>query len=31
MAVAESLTDYKRGDSSKFESFEDSQATGGGD
>ena len=31
MAIAESLTDYKRGDSSKFESFEDSQATGGGD
>ncbi|WJZ84520.1 hypothetical protein VitviT2T_004120 [Vitis vinifera] len=31
MAVAESLTDYKRGDSSKVESLEDSHAMGGGD
>ena len=31
MTVAESLTDYKRGDSSKVESLEDSHATGGGD
>ncbi|KAJ9702781.1 hypothetical protein PVL29_004490 [Vitis rotundifolia] len=31
MAVAESLTDYKRGDSSKVESLEDSHTTGGGD
>ncbi|RVW27664.1 hypothetical protein CK203_104979 [Vitis vinifera] len=31
IAVAESLTDYKRGDSSKVESFEDSHAMGGGD
>ena len=31
MAVAESLTDYKRGNSSKVESLEDSHATGGGD
>ncbi|RVW12084.1 hypothetical protein CK203_087328 [Vitis vinifera] len=31
MAIAESLTDYKRGDSSKVESLEDSYATGGGD
>ena len=31
MAVVESLTDYKRGDSSKVESLEDSHATGGGD
>ncbi|WKA11497.1 hypothetical protein VitviT2T_028991 [Vitis vinifera] len=31
MAVAESLTDYKRGDSSKDESLEDSHAMGGGD
>ena len=31
MAVAESLMDYKRGDSSKVESLEDSHATGGGD
>ncbi|WJZ91811.1 hypothetical protein VitviT2T_010854 [Vitis vinifera] len=30
MAVAESLTDYKRGDSSKVESLEDSHAMGGG-
>ncbi|RVW19374.1 hypothetical protein CK203_117734 [Vitis vinifera] len=31
MAIAESLTDYKRGDSSKVESLEDSHAMGGGD
>ncbi|RVW34490.1 hypothetical protein CK203_110300 [Vitis vinifera] len=31
MAVAESLTDYKRGDSSKVESLEDSHAMGRGD
>ncbi|RVW26370.1 hypothetical protein CK203_116919 [Vitis vinifera] len=31
MAVAESLTDYKKGDSSKDESLEDSHAMGGGD
>ena len=31
MAVVESLMDYKRGDSSKVESLEDSHATGGGD
>ncbi|KAJ9686135.1 hypothetical protein PVL29_015160 [Vitis rotundifolia] len=31
MAVVESLTDYKRGDSSKVESLEDSHTTGGGD
>ncbi|RVW75829.1 hypothetical protein CK203_055119 [Vitis vinifera] len=31
MAVAESLMDYKRGDSSKVESLEDSHAMGGGD
>ncbi|RVX15091.1 hypothetical protein CK203_008029 [Vitis vinifera] len=31
MAVAESLTDYRRGDSSKIESLEDSHAMGGGD
>ena len=31
MAVAKSLTDYKRGDSSKVESLEDSHATGEGD
>ena len=31
MTVAESLTDYKRGDSSKDESLEDSHAMGGGD
>ena len=31
MALAESLTDYKRGDSSKVESLEDSHTTGGGD
>ncbi|KAL6312372.1 hypothetical protein AAG906_008044 [Vitis piasezkii] len=31
MVVAESLMDYKRGDSSKVESLEDSHATGGGD
>ena len=31
MAVVESLTDYKKGDSSKVESLEDSHATGGGD
>ncbi|RVW78553.1 hypothetical protein CK203_049785 [Vitis vinifera] len=31
MAVAESLTDYKREDSSKVESLEDSHTTGGGD
>ncbi|RVW52988.1 hypothetical protein CK203_072671 [Vitis vinifera] len=31
MAVAESLTDYKRGDSSKVESLEDSHTMGGGD
>ena len=31
MVVAEALTDYKRGDSSKVESFEDSHAMGGGD
>ena len=31
MAIAESLTDYKRGDSSKVESLEDSHAAGGGD
>ncbi|RVX02929.1 hypothetical protein VitviT2T_020572 [Vitis vinifera] len=31
MAIAESLTDYKRGDSSKDESLEDSHAMGGGD
>ncbi|RVW27212.1 hypothetical protein CK203_092587 [Vitis vinifera] len=31
MAVAESLIDYKRGDSSKVESLEDSHAMGGGD
>ncbi|RVW73583.1 hypothetical protein CK203_055150 [Vitis vinifera] len=30
-AVVESLTDYKRGDSSKVESLEDSHAMGGGD
>ncbi|RVW27270.1 hypothetical protein CK203_103098 [Vitis vinifera] len=30
-AVVESLIDYKRGDSSKVESLEDSHATGGGD
>ncbi|KAL6344286.1 hypothetical protein AAG906_037854 [Vitis piasezkii] len=31
MAVVESLTNYKRGDSSKVESLEDSHATSGGD
>ena len=31
MTVAEFLTDYKRGDSSKVKSLEDSPATGGGD
>ena len=31
MAVAESLTDYKREDSSKVESLENSHATSGGD
>ena len=31
MAVVDSLTDYKRGDSSKVESLEDSQTTGEGD
>ena len=31
MALAESLTDYKRGDSSKVESLGDSHATGGED
>ena len=31
MIVAESSTYYKRGDSSKVESSEDSHATGGGD
>ncbi|RVW86308.1 hypothetical protein CK203_043258 [Vitis vinifera] len=31
MAVAESLTDYKMGDSSMVESLEDSHTTGGGD
>ncbi|WKA11077.1 hypothetical protein VitviT2T_028611 [Vitis vinifera] len=31
MAIAESLADYKRGDSSKIESLEDSHAMGGGD
>ena len=31
MAVAKSLTDYKKGDSSKVESLEDSHAMGGGD
>ncbi|KAL6315993.1 hypothetical protein AAG906_014918 [Vitis piasezkii] len=31
MAVAESLTDYKRGDSSKVETLEDSHAMGKGD
>ena len=31
MAVAESLTDYKRGDLSKVESLEDSHATSRGD
>ncbi|RVX06627.1 hypothetical protein CK203_029525 [Vitis vinifera] len=31
MAIAESLTDYKREDSSKIESLEDSHAMGGGD
>ncbi|KAJ9682540.1 hypothetical protein PVL29_018458 [Vitis rotundifolia] len=31
MAVAESLMDYKRGDSSKVESLEDSHTTGGGE
>nr|CAN65762.1 hypothetical protein VITISV_001839 [Vitis vinifera] len=31
MAIAESLTDYKRGDSSKDESLEDSHAMGRGD
>ncbi|WJZ96495.1 hypothetical protein VitviT2T_015177 [Vitis vinifera] len=31
MAVAEYLTDYKRGNSSKVESLEDSHAMGGGD
>ncbi|RVW23067.1 hypothetical protein CK203_102456 [Vitis vinifera] len=31
MAIVESLTDYKRGDSSKIESLENSHATGGGD
>ena len=31
MVVAESLTDYKRGDSSKVGSLEDSHATGGRD
>ncbi|RVW20113.1 hypothetical protein CK203_115705 [Vitis vinifera] len=31
MAVVESLTDYRRGDSSKIESLEDSHAMGGGD
>ena len=31
MAVAESLTNYKMGDSSKVESLEDSHTTGGGD
>ncbi|WJZ91057.1 hypothetical protein VitviT2T_029267 [Vitis vinifera] len=30
MAIAESLADYKRGDSSKIESLEDSHAMGGG-
>ncbi|RVX20374.1 hypothetical protein CK203_004525 [Vitis vinifera] len=31
MAIAESLANYKRGDSSKIESLEDSHAMGGGD
>ena len=31
MAIAESLTDYKRGDSFKDESLKDSHAMGGGD
>ena len=31
MVVVESLTNYKREDSSKVESLEDSHATGGGD
>ena len=31
MAVVESLTDYKRGDSSKVESLEDNHITGGED
>ena len=31
MVVAESLTHYKREDSSKVESFEDSHTTSGGD
>ena len=31
MAVVESLTDYKKGDSSKVESLKDSHATSGGD
>ena len=31
MVVAEALTDYKRGDSSKVEPLENSHATGGGD
>ncbi|RVW81733.1 hypothetical protein CK203_049489 [Vitis vinifera] len=31
MEIAESLMDYKKGDSSKVESLEDSHATGGGD
>ena len=31
MAIAESLTDYKRGDFSKVESFEDSHVTDGRD
>ena len=30
MTIAKSLTDYKRGDSSKVESLEDSYAMGGG-
>ena len=30
MVVAKSLTDYKRGDSSKVEYLEDSHDTGGG-
>ena len=31
MAIVKSLTDYKRGDSSKVESLQDIYATGGGD
>ena len=31
MAIAKSLTNYKRGDSSNVESLEDSHATSGGD